>query len=55
MPELPDVTVYVEALEARILDQTLERIRIASRSFCVRWTRRLRMPPEKNNWVATAR
>ena len=30
MPELPDVTVYVEALEARILDQTLERIRIAS-------------------------
>ena len=30
MPELPDVTVYVEALEARILNQTLERIRIAS-------------------------
>ena len=30
MPELPDVTVYVEALEARILDQTLEGIRIAS-------------------------
>ncbi len=30
MPELPDVTVYVEALEARILGETLERIRIAS-------------------------
>ena len=30
MPELPDVTVYVEALEARILAQVLERIRIAS-------------------------
>ena len=30
MPELPDVTVYVEALEARILNQALERIRIAS-------------------------
>ena len=30
MPELPDVTVYVEALEARIRDARLERIRIAS-------------------------
>lgn len=30
MPELPDVTVYIEALEARILGQTLERVRIAS-------------------------
>jgi formamidopyrimidine-DNA glycosylase len=30
MPELPDVTVYVEALEARVLGQTLEKIRIAS-------------------------
>lgn len=30
MPELPDVVVYIEALEARILDQTLENIRIAS-------------------------
>lgn len=28
MPELPDITVYVEALEARIAGQTLERIRI---------------------------
>ncbi len=30
MPELPDVTVYIEALESRILGQTLERIRLAS-------------------------
>ena len=28
MPELPDITVYIEALEARIRGQTLERIRI---------------------------
>ncbi len=30
MPELPDVAVYIEALESRILGQTLERIRLAS-------------------------
>ncbi len=30
MPELPDITVYVEALERKILHQPLERIRIAS-------------------------
>ncbi|HEY2546098.1 MAG TPA: DNA-formamidopyrimidine glycosylase family protein [Candidatus Acidoferrum sp.] len=30
MPELPDITVYMEALESRILDQTLESIRIVS-------------------------
>jgi formamidopyrimidine-DNA glycosylase len=30
MPELPDVTLYVEALEARILGQTLEQVRLAS-------------------------
>ena len=30
MPELPDVVVYIEALEARVLDKTLENIRIAS-------------------------
>jgi len=30
MPELPDITVYIEALEARILRQTLERVRLAS-------------------------
>src|SRR5271155_1139722 len=30
MPELPDITVYIEALERRILDRTLERVLIAS-------------------------
>jgi formamidopyrimidine-DNA glycosylase len=30
MPELPDVTVYIEALEARIAGATLERVRLAS-------------------------
>lgn len=30
MPELPDITVYIEALEARIPGQTLERVRLAS-------------------------
>jgi formamidopyrimidine-DNA glycosylase len=30
MPELPDVTVYVEALEQRIVGQTLNRVRLAS-------------------------
>lgn len=30
MPELPDVTVYVEALAARILHQPLENVRLAS-------------------------
>jgi len=30
MPELPDVVVYIEALEQRILGQTIERIRLAS-------------------------
>ena len=30
MPELPDVVVYVERLEARVLGQPLERIRLAS-------------------------
>jgi len=30
MPELPDVTVYIEALEARIAGATLQRIRLAS-------------------------
>ncbi len=30
MPELPDVTVYIEALETRILGQVLERVRLAS-------------------------
>jgi formamidopyrimidine-DNA glycosylase len=30
MPELPDVVVYIEALERRIMGQTLRRIRLAS-------------------------
>ena len=28
MPELPDMVVYIESLEARILGQTLERVKI---------------------------
>lgn len=28
MPELPDITVYVEALEARVVGQLLERVRL---------------------------
>ena len=30
MPELPDIVVYIEALEQRILGQTLEGVRIVS-------------------------
>ncbi len=30
MPELPDITVYIEALERRIVGQPLERVRLAS-------------------------
>jgi formamidopyrimidine-DNA glycosylase len=30
MPELPDITAYLSALEARILGQKLERVRLAS-------------------------
>ena len=30
MPELPDITAYISALEPRILGQTLDRVRIAS-------------------------
>jgi formamidopyrimidine-DNA glycosylase len=30
MPELPDVTLYIEALEVRILDQPLDDVRLAS-------------------------
>jgi len=30
MPELPDITAYLSALEARILGQTLQRVRLAS-------------------------
>lgn len=30
MPELPDIVIYIEALEKRILGQTLEKIRLVS-------------------------
>ncbi|MEE8141761.1 MAG: DNA-formamidopyrimidine glycosylase family protein, partial [Planctomycetota bacterium] len=30
MPELPDIVVYLEALESRVLGETLEQIRIKS-------------------------
>jgi len=30
MPELPDITAYIKALEERILDQPLEKVRLAS-------------------------
>ena len=30
MPELPDITAYITALEARIMGQTLERVRLGS-------------------------
>lgn len=30
MPELPDITVYLEALESRVVGQALEKIRIAN-------------------------
>jgi formamidopyrimidine-DNA glycosylase len=30
VPELPDITVYIEALESRILGQTLEAVRVVS-------------------------
>src|SRR5215468_5782787 len=30
MPELPDIAVYIEALEKRILGRRLERVRIVS-------------------------
>jgi formamidopyrimidine-DNA glycosylase len=33
MPELPDITIYLEALEPRIVAQPLERVRIASPSL----------------------
>jgi formamidopyrimidine-DNA glycosylase len=35
MPELPDITVYIEALESRVVGQTLERTRI-SKPFLLR-------------------
>lgn len=37
MPELPDISAYLSALEPRILGQTLERVRLAS-AFLLRTT-----------------
>jgi formamidopyrimidine-DNA glycosylase len=37
MPELPDITIYIEALETRILGQTLQRARLTS-PFLLRTT-----------------
>lgn len=30
MPELPDITIYIEALEKRLLDQPLQKVRLTS-------------------------
>src|SRR5215470_8542281 len=30
MPELPDVLLYIEALKTRVVNETLERVRLAS-------------------------
>ena len=30
MPELPDITVYLEALQPRVVGHVLERIRLAN-------------------------
>ncbi|HEY1896791.1 MAG TPA: DNA-formamidopyrimidine glycosylase family protein, partial [Terracidiphilus sp.] len=30
MPELPDITAYITAIEERVLGQTLERVRLGS-------------------------
>ena len=37
MPELPDITVYIEALESRIVGQTLERVRLKSPFLLRTW------------------
>jgi formamidopyrimidine-DNA glycosylase len=37
MPELPDIVAYIDALEARVLGQTLEHVRVAS-PFLLRTT-----------------
>jgi formamidopyrimidine-DNA glycosylase len=38
MPELPDLTVYLDFMAAHIVGETLERIRVAS-PFVLRTTR----------------
>ena len=37
MPELPDITIYIEALQKRLLNQSLQRVRIAN-PFLLRTT-----------------
>ena len=32
MPELPDIVVYLESLESRVLGETLRKVRVASPS-----------------------
>jgi len=43
VPELPDIVVYIEALERRIVGHVLERVLVAGpfllRTRCRRWTR----------------
>lgn len=34
MPELPDIVVYIKALEKRILGKRLDHVRIASHFLC---------------------
>ena len=40
MPELPDVTVYVERVADRVVGHTLEKVRLAARSSCAPSSRR---------------
>ena len=42
MPELPDVSAYISALEPRIIGQPLERVRLQSAFSCEPRNRRLR-------------
>ena len=51
MPELPDVVVYVEALEQRIVGKTLERVRIAS-PFLLRTISPAVAEAQADQWVA---
>src|SRR6185436_14834941 len=36
MPEIPDITVYIEALEKRTLGQKLEKVRLGRNPFLLR-------------------
>jgi formamidopyrimidine-DNA glycosylase len=33
MPELPDISIYLECLEPRVLGKRLDRVRVVSRSL----------------------